>query len=192
MSGSGISWDICKSAPRSRQITTPASNHSVFYRPDALPAAQPTVLKHWRPLLLVVTVCGYNLKRKKNNKPSPELLTLLICFAAVYFPAATRIALCRVCVPHPTSTNVNKLSMPVTPCTSQSSSGKTLVSQNIMYKSLRYLRQKAHLLLPASFWHCDLFNIHLTYTVPDFRQEYSSWCIYTVGYEHQPFTKRML
>ena len=42
-SGSGISWAICKSAPCSRQITTPATHHSVFYRPDALPAAQPTV-----------------------------------------------------------------------------------------------------------------------------------------------------
>jgi len=30
------------SAPRSRQITTPAPHHSVFYRPDALPASQPT------------------------------------------------------------------------------------------------------------------------------------------------------
>jgi len=29
LSGSGISWDICKSAPRSRQITMPASHHSV-------------------------------------------------------------------------------------------------------------------------------------------------------------------
>ena len=29
-SGSGISWDICKSAPRSRQITTPVPHHSVF------------------------------------------------------------------------------------------------------------------------------------------------------------------
>ena len=44
---SGISWAICKSAPRSRQITTPASHHSVFYRPDALPAAQPTASEHW-------------------------------------------------------------------------------------------------------------------------------------------------
>ena len=43
-----ISWAICKSAPRSRQITTPAPLRSVFYRPDALPAAQPTVSKHWR------------------------------------------------------------------------------------------------------------------------------------------------
>ena len=48
VSGSGISWAICKSAPRSRQITTPTPQHSVFYRPDALPAAQPTASKHWR------------------------------------------------------------------------------------------------------------------------------------------------
>jgi len=26
----------------------PASHHSVFYRPDALPATQPTASKHWR------------------------------------------------------------------------------------------------------------------------------------------------
>ena len=48
VSGSGISWAIWKSAPRSRQITMPAPHRSVFYRPDALPAAQPTVSKHWR------------------------------------------------------------------------------------------------------------------------------------------------
>ena len=48
VSGSGISWAICKSAPCSRQTTTPTPHHSVFYRPDALPAAQPTASKHWR------------------------------------------------------------------------------------------------------------------------------------------------
>jgi len=48
VSGSSISWAICKSAPRFRQITMPAPRHSVFYRPDALPAAQPTASKHWR------------------------------------------------------------------------------------------------------------------------------------------------
>jgi len=48
VSGSGIRWAICKSASRSRQTTTPAPHRSVFYRPDALPAAQPTVSKHWR------------------------------------------------------------------------------------------------------------------------------------------------
>ena len=48
VSGSGISWAICKSAPRSRQITMPVPHHSGFYRLDALPAAQPTASKHWR------------------------------------------------------------------------------------------------------------------------------------------------
>ena len=48
VSGSGISWAICKSVPCSRQTTTPAPHHSVFYRLDALPAAQPTASKHWR------------------------------------------------------------------------------------------------------------------------------------------------
>jgi len=48
VSGRGIGWAICKSTPRSKQITTPAPHHSVFYRPDALPAAQPTASKHWR------------------------------------------------------------------------------------------------------------------------------------------------
>ena len=48
VSGSGISWAICKPAPGSRQITTSAPHYSVFYRPDALPATQPTASKHWR------------------------------------------------------------------------------------------------------------------------------------------------
>jgi len=47
---SGISWAICKSAPCSRQTTTPAANHSVFYRSDAPPVAQPTASKHWRQI----------------------------------------------------------------------------------------------------------------------------------------------
>ena len=47
MSGSGISWAICKPASCSRQTTTPVPHHSVFYRPDALPAAQPTASKHY-------------------------------------------------------------------------------------------------------------------------------------------------
>ena len=48
VSGSGISWAICKSASRSRQITMPVPHHSFFCKPDALPAAQPTASKHWR------------------------------------------------------------------------------------------------------------------------------------------------
>ena len=59
VSGNGISWAICKSAPRCRQITTPAPHHSSFYRPDALPAAQPTASKHWRPNILPVTISWF-------------------------------------------------------------------------------------------------------------------------------------
>ena len=47
-----ISRTICISfAPRSRQITTPAPHHSIFYRPDALPDTQPTASKYWTTFL---------------------------------------------------------------------------------------------------------------------------------------------
>jgi len=39
VSGSGINWAICKSAPRSKNITMPAPHRFVFYRLDALSAA---------------------------------------------------------------------------------------------------------------------------------------------------------
>ena len=58
VNGSGISWAICKSAPRPRQTTTPTAHYSVFYMLDALPAAQPTVWKHWRhKALKIVNFC---------------------------------------------------------------------------------------------------------------------------------------
>ena len=40
VSGSSISWATCKSAPRSRQITTPAHHHSVFT--GRVPSCRPT------------------------------------------------------------------------------------------------------------------------------------------------------
>ena len=40
VSGSGISWAICKSAPRSRQITMPAPHHSITGRMPFLPPNQ--------------------------------------------------------------------------------------------------------------------------------------------------------
>ena len=48
VSGSGISWAICNSAPRSRQIPHQHPTAQFFYRLDALPATQPTASKHWR------------------------------------------------------------------------------------------------------------------------------------------------
>jgi len=45
---SGIRGNIKQSAPRSRQITTPTPHHSIFYRLNAPPDAQPTGSKHLR------------------------------------------------------------------------------------------------------------------------------------------------
>ena len=67
VSGSGISWAICKSAPRSRQITMPAPHHSVFYRLDALPAVQPTASKYWRHKALKAQT-----NHPKNIKSKPQ------------------------------------------------------------------------------------------------------------------------
>jgi len=48
VSGSGISWAICKSAPRSRQITTPAPHYSSFLQ-TGYPSCHPTnSVKYWR------------------------------------------------------------------------------------------------------------------------------------------------
>jgi len=58
VSGSGVSWAICKSAPHSRQITTPAPHQSVFFtgRIPFLPS------KHWRQassyVMLPAVVCS--------------------------------------------------------------------------------------------------------------------------------------
>jgi len=41
VNGSGINWAVCKSATRSRQITTPAPHHSVFLRAEC-PSYYPT------------------------------------------------------------------------------------------------------------------------------------------------------
>ena len=50
VSGSGISWAICKSAPRSRQITISAPHHSVFLQygcPSCRPTYSVKALKAW-------------------------------------------------------------------------------------------------------------------------------------------------
>ena len=45
VSGSGISWAICKSAPRSRQITMPAPHHLVFT--GRMPFLPPNQQRHY-------------------------------------------------------------------------------------------------------------------------------------------------
>jgi len=46
VSGGGISWAYASLHLAPDRITMPAPHLSVFYRPDALPAAQPTASKH--------------------------------------------------------------------------------------------------------------------------------------------------
>jgi len=55
VSGSGISWAICKSA--TLQTDNHASTPSLsFYRPDAFPATQPTVSKAMKTLHNSITI----------------------------------------------------------------------------------------------------------------------------------------
>jgi len=63
LSGSGISWAICESAPRSRQTTMPAPHHSVFYKLDALPAPKQQCQSTEVPLLNRTI---YNILQKLN------------------------------------------------------------------------------------------------------------------------------
>jgi len=51
-----------QSAPRSGQITTPTLHRSIFYRPGALPDAQPTVPEHWRQFQL-----NFNADRREKR-----------------------------------------------------------------------------------------------------------------------------
>ena len=47
LESNGISRTLCKQyALHSREITTAAPHHSIFYRPDASPGTQPTVSRH--------------------------------------------------------------------------------------------------------------------------------------------------
>ena len=62
MSGNGICWAICKSAPHP-QIDNHASISPLsFYRPDAFPATQPTASKHWRRSS-IIPICFLHLLR---------------------------------------------------------------------------------------------------------------------------------
>jgi len=74
VSGSGISWAKCKPAPwhrAGRHITMPASLHWVFYRPNVLPATQPTVSKHWRHSITIMYKVTENQANLKSSVQQP-------------------------------------------------------------------------------------------------------------------------
>jgi len=60
VSGSGVSWAICKSAPHSRQTTTPAPHHSVFTgrMPFLLPNQQRQSTEDTEGNTIEFLVCG--------------------------------------------------------------------------------------------------------------------------------------
>ena len=61
---------VCTLLQTVRQITTSAPHRSVFYRPDAFPAAQPTVSKHiaekWTRLFLVAVTTQMHHSRESQ------------------------------------------------------------------------------------------------------------------------------
>jgi len=94
VSSSGISWALCKSAPRSRQITTPAPHHSVFYRPDALPATQPVLCVSRLQLFQCTVAVHIVVIMKAENFVKASclwihyqifMLSCLVCIAAITF-----------------------------------------------------------------------------------------------------------
>ena len=86
---SDISWAICKSAPRSRQITTPVPHQSVFYRPDALTATQPTASKHWR---IQIQINKLNTNQKSRRPKIQQNKTTMVQWPLTTLGQETRWA----------------------------------------------------------------------------------------------------
>ena len=70
VSGSGISWAVCKSATRSRQITMPAPHHSVFLQAGC-PSCYPT-----NSVKALKDKSSSNARKTRTKKVSTELLLL--------------------------------------------------------------------------------------------------------------------
>jgi len=75
LSGSGITWAICKYAPRPKQITMWAPHHSVSYRTDALPADHTHT--HTTVLLLVWSMSGSTRVSRHQNGKTKKVKTNL-------------------------------------------------------------------------------------------------------------------
>ena len=67
------------------QITTPAPHHSVFYRPDALPAAQPTASKRWRRQINTKQIMDIRF-RPRSGAASGESVWVFAYFAPHALP----------------------------------------------------------------------------------------------------------
>ena len=101
MSGSGISWAICKSAHRSRQITLPAPHYSVFFQAGC-PSCRPTnsvkalkavVWKNTVHISLCNYCCCWHWKYRVRWNGRQDKQTVVFCFAAVSFSVVVTLQL---------------------------------------------------------------------------------------------------
>ena len=70
----GATTQTCKATVK---MSPPTNQHPDFYRPDAIPVAHPTVLRHWREV-------------KKLNEMKQETLIKCFCLAARRWQASAR------------------------------------------------------------------------------------------------------
>ena len=110
VSGSGISWAICKSAPRSRQITMPVPHHSVFLQAGCS-SCRPT---NSVEALKAITVAYAFLSIYEKNplvsaKPAVTLATLkraVVSFAAWWTEARWVWTVCLRLLPDSVATAI--------------------------------------------------------------------------------------
>jgi len=82
VSVNGICWAMCKSAPHPRQPRQHPTTQ-FFYRPDALPAAQPTASKHWK--LRWLTYCPAHSLVQSIHIAPPILSCRVLCGVTTSF-----------------------------------------------------------------------------------------------------------
>ena len=78
VSGSGISWAVCKSAPHSRQITTPAPHHLVFLQvgcPSCRPTNSVKALKGQQYMYMKITQNKLSLCTKNTRTSNYKTIT---------------------------------------------------------------------------------------------------------------------
>ena len=93
-SGSGISWTICKSAPRSRQITTPACHHTVFLQARCSSCCPTNSVKQWRQkynngiIIIIIIIIVHLASQNKNQTVKTYQSTIKISWLTLWHCAS--------------------------------------------------------------------------------------------------------
>jgi len=110
VSGSGISWAVCKSAPHSRQITMPASDYSVFLQASLYQCV--VIVRWWIVVWLPGLLHGntrevcwshYSSLCRPRNRRSPSCEFYLAVLLLPYYATCTDI----FCIYVQTKTKIN-------------------------------------------------------------------------------------